>query len=213
MSGESRHLPSRPRRAGMRGSGQHASANGDRGASRAPVTADDSEKLAGLLEPVIATAGMDLEAVRVTRAGRRRLLRIVVDADGGAGLDEIAKVSQKISACLDSSGAMGDAPYTLEVSSPGVDRPLTEPRHWRRAQGRLVTVPLASPREGPAAARGTAAVRGRVVRASEHGVALDVDGTRRDFAYAELGPGRVEVEFAREDGHAQPGDKGVGDGH
>jgi ribosome maturation factor RimP len=212
MRGESRHLPSRPRRAGMRGSGQGASANGDRGASRAAVTADDAEKLAGLLEPVIAGAGMDLETVRVTRAGRRRLLRIVVDADGGAGLDEIAKISQKISACLDSSGAMGDAPYTLEVSSPGVDRPLTEPRHWRRAQGRLVTVPLAS-QQHDGQARGAATVRGRVIGASGHGVTLDVDGTRRDFAYAELGPGRVEVEFAREDGHAQSGDKGVLDGH
>jgi ribosome maturation factor RimP len=214
MRGESRHVPSRPRRAGMRESGQGASANGGRGTSRAAVTADDAEKLAGLLEPVIAGAGMDLEGVRITRAGRRRLLRIVVDADGGAGLDEIAQVSQKISAFLDSSGAMGDSPYTLEVSSPGVDRPLTEPRHWRRAQGRLVTVPLASQQqEGPAAGRGAAAVRGRVIRASEHGVALDVDGARRDFAYAELGPGQVEVEFAREDGHAQPGDKGILDGH
>ena len=117
MRGESRHLPSRPRRAGMRGSGQGVSANGDRGTSRPAVTADDAEKLAGLLEPVIAGAGMDLEAVRIARAGRRRLLRIVVDADGGAGLDGIAEVSRKISACLDSSGAMGETPYTLEVSS------------------------------------------------------------------------------------------------
>jgi ribosome maturation factor RimP len=214
MRDESRHVPSRPRRAGMRESGQGASANGERGTSRAAVTADDADKMAGLLQPVIAGAGMDLEAVRISRAGRRRLLRIVVDADGGAGLDEIARVSQKISAFLDSSGSMGDASYTLEVSSPGVDRPLTEPRHWRRAQGRLVTVSLASQQhEGPATARGAVAVRGRVIGASEQGVALDVDGTRRDFAYAELGPGRVEVEFAREDGHAQSGDKGVLDGH
>ena len=215
MRGESRHLPSRPRRAGMRRSGQAAGANGDRGTSRPAVTADDAEKLAGLLEPVIAGAGMDLEAVRIARAGRRRLLRIVVDADGGAGLDGIAEVSQKISACLDSSGAMGDTPYTLEVSSPGVDRPLTEPRHWRRANGRLVTVPLTSQQhEGPAAPGGAApAVRGRVIGASEHGVVLDVDGARRDYTYAELGPGRVEVEFAREDGDVQSGNKGVLDGH
>lgn len=210
MRGESRHAPSRPRRAG-KGSG--AGANGERGPSRAAVAADEAEKLAGLLEPVIAGAGMDLEAVRITRAGRRRLLRIVVDADGGAGLDEIAKVSQKISARIDSSGAMGDVPYTLEVSSPGVDRPLTEPRHWRRARGRLVTVPLAIQRQDGQAAAGGTAVRGRVIKASEQGVALDVDGARRDFAYAELGPGRVEVEFAREDGHAHPGDNGGVDGH
>ena len=67
----------------------------------------------------------------------------MVDADGGVGLDAIAEVSREVSVRLDASGVMGEVPYTLEVSSPGVDRPLTEPRHWRRAQGRLVSAPLA----------------------------------------------------------------------
>ena len=96
---------------------------------------------------------MDLEGVRVTSAGRRRLLRVVVDADGGVSLDDIEQVSRELSAVLDQAAAMGEAPYTLEVSSPGVDRPLTEPRHWRRAVGRLVTAPLAPHGQPPAAAR------------------------------------------------------------
>jgi ribosome maturation factor RimP len=106
-----------------------------------------------------------------------------------------------ISSRLDASGAMGDAAYTLEVSSPGVDRPLTEPRHWRRARGRLVDVPLAGARAGSASVDGTirpapvSRVSGRVVMAGETSVTLDVGGHYREFAYSELGPGRVQVEF------------------
>src|ERR1700734_4038935 len=112
-------------------------------------TADD-KKLAGLMEPVVAAAGMDLESVRMTVAGRRRLLRVVVDSDHGVSLDDAADVSREISALLDARNVLGDVPYTLEVSSPGVDRPLTEPRHWRRGRGRRGRVEgtRGGPREG-----------------------------------------------------------------
>ncbi len=103
----------------------------------------DTARLTALLEPVLHALDMDLEAVKVTAAGRRRVLRIIVDADGGVDLDDIAEVSREVSAKLDATNAMDDAPYTLEVSSPGVDRPLTQPRHWRRAIGRLVIVAVA----------------------------------------------------------------------
>jgi ribosome maturation factor RimP len=100
--------------------------------------------LARLLEPVIHAAGLDLETVRVSPAGRRRLLRLVVDADGGVGLDQIAELSRELSARLDASGVVEQIPYTLAVSSPAVDRPLTEPRPWRRntkpAAGRATPV-------------------------------------------------------------------------
>src|ERR1700759_5288806 len=98
------------------------------GSARSAVGAVNDKKLAGLIEPVVAAVGMDLESVRMTVAGRRRLLRIVVDSDHGVSLDEAADVSREISAVLDASNVLGDFPYTLEVSSPGVDRPLTEPR-------------------------------------------------------------------------------------
>ena len=197
MSSDPRHTPSRPRRATSR------DANGD-GPSRErraspPVDPDD---LARLLEPVVAAAGMDLEAVRVSPAGRRRLLRLVIDADGGVGLDQIAELSREVSARLDSSDIMGDVPYTLEVSSPGIDRPLTEPRHWRRAQGRLVSVSLTAtddnaPQAAAAATRPAPTLRGRVLVAGDTGVTLDVDGDRAEFDYDELGPGQVQVEFGR----------------
>jgi ribosome maturation factor RimP len=147
----------------------------------------DDRKLAGLIEPVIAAAGMDLESVRLTTAGRRRLLRITVDSDHGVSLDDAADVSRDVSALLDASNALGDVPYTLEVSSPGVDRPLTQPRHWRRARGRLVKVKVT----------GEGAVEGRVLAADAGGVTLDLPAGERRFTHADLGAGTVQVEFGR----------------
>ena len=157
------------------------------GGSRPAVGPVDDKRLAGLLQPVVAAAGMDLESVRMTTAGRRRLLRVVVDSDHGVSLDDAALISRELSTTLDATDVLGDVPYTLEVSSPGVDRPLIEPRHWRRAVGRLVRV--------KAAAEGT--VQGRVLAADDDGVTIDVDGAKRRFAYGDLGAGAVQVEFGR----------------
>lgn len=145
------------------------------------------EPLVRLLEPVVREAGLDLEQVRVTPAGRRRLLRVVVDADGGVSLDAVAGVSERISAALDSSDAMGQVAYVLEVTSPGVDRLLTETRHWRRAIGRLVRVQR----------RGGAEVVGRIETVDEGEVILDVAGTMQAIPRADVARARVEVEFTR----------------
>jgi ribosome maturation factor RimP len=152
----------------------------------APIQRD---RLAALIGPAVAAAGYDLETVTVSQAGRRSLVRVVVDSDTGVSLDDIAAASKVVSAVLDEDGdgVTGMNPYVLEVTSPGVDRPLTEPRHWRRAAGRLVTVPVT----------GQGSVTGRVLRADEGGVVLDVAGTEREFGYAELGKGSVQVEFNR----------------
>jgi len=147
----------------------------------------DDRKLAGLIEPAVAAAGMDLETVRMTVAGRRRLLRITVDSDNGVSLDDAADVSREISALLDANNTLGDVPYTLEVSSPGVDRPLTQPRHWRRARGRLVKVKVT----------GEGSLEGRVLAADADGVTLDLASGERRFPYADLGAGSVQVEFGR----------------
>jgi ribosome maturation factor RimP len=192
--------------------------NSRHGSPRSPTrgAAADAERIVGLLEPAVAAMGMDLEDVRITSAGRRRLLRIVVDADGGVSLDDIAVVSRELSATLDRAAAMGEAAYTLEVSSPGVDRPLTQPKHWRRAVGRMVTAPLRAPdgrdpqtplqpgfaTDVPA---GSTVVTGRVTGTDSSGVRIDVDGASRVFGYSELGPGRIQIEFA-------PLDASAGDG-
>ena len=137
--------------------------------------------------PVVTAAGYDLEDVTVTAAGRRSVVRVVVDRDGGIDLDAVAEVSRLVSDALDADDPTGDAPYTLEVTSPGVDRPLTEPRHWRRAAGRLVK----------ATVRGEKDVTGRVVGTDDDGVTFDVEGGPRTVPYDVLGPGKVQVEFSR----------------
>ena len=144
-----------------------------------------------LLTPVAESAGYDLEDIEVIPAGKRRLVRITVDRDGGLDLDAVAEISREFAEALDRSSnvdrVLGGAPYTLEVSSPGVDRPLTEPRHWRRAVGRLVEVRL----------RAGGDVTGRIVNADDDGVTIDTPSGERTTPYAELGRGRVQLEFNR----------------
>jgi ribosome maturation factor RimP len=153
-----------------------------------------------LAAPAAAAAGLVLENVTITPAGRRRVLRVVVDlpddAVGGVPMEAVAQASQALSEALDSSDVMGGAPYVLEVSSPGADRPLTERRHWLRARGRLVRVALADGRT----------VKGRVVAATEGGVVLDRADTT-PVAWADLRTGRIELEFGRPDvGEGDPVD-------
>jgi ribosome maturation factor RimP len=96
------------------------------------------------LEPIVAAFGLDLEGVDIRPAGRRTLVRVIVDRDGGVDLDAVAHVSTAISEALDGPDLAVLIPgsFVLEVTSPGVDRPLTATRHWRRAIGRIVEVVL-----------------------------------------------------------------------
>lgn len=143
------------------------------------------QALRSVLEPVLAGAGYDLESVSLSAAGKRSVLRVVVDRDGGIDLDAVAEATRLAGAALDAADPLPGT-YLLEVTSPGVDRLLSEPRHWRRARGRLVQASL---RDG-------GRVAGRVRDADEASVTLLVDGTERRFGYDELGRGRVQVEFA-----------------
>src|SRR3954451_18646502 len=113
-------------------------------ASSAPGSspADITDHLAGLLAAPVEALGLDLEAVDLSKAGKRSVLRVAVDKDGGVDMDDIAEATKAVSAVLDDSPLMGEQAFTLEVSSPGIDRPLTLPRHWRRNVTRLVKVHL-----------------------------------------------------------------------
>ncbi|BCJ42398.1 hypothetical protein GCM10010168_08600 [Actinoplanes ianthinogenes] len=145
-------------------------------------------RLREVVEPVITKAGYDLEDLTLTRAGRRFVVRVLIDTDGGISLDDVATVSREVSEALDSAEEQGGellaGEYQLEVGSPGVDRPLTEPRHWRRNTGRLVAVN---------------GLTGRVLSTADSGVTLEVDGAPREVPWADLGPGRVQIEFKRMD--------------
>lgn len=144
-------------------------------------------QLHGLLEPIVAGAGFELDELDVRVVGRRHTIRLVVDSDSGVGLDDIATVSRAASEELDRHEHLIGGSYTLEVTSPGVDRPLTTPRLWRRAHLRLVAV---RPRDGEPFA-------GRVGAAGEESVQLLVAGALRTVRYDDIAHAAVEVEFNR----------------
>lgn len=147
----------------------------------------DRRKLRALLEPVVERSGAELEDLTEQRAGSRRLVRVVVDRDGGVSLDDIAEVTRSVSEALDAYDGMGNAAYVLEVTSPGVDRPLTTPRHWQRATERLVKATLVAGGE----------VVGRVTAADDENVTLLVEQAERTVAYGEIAKARMQVEFNR----------------
>ncbi|MFE2448682.1 ribosome maturation factor RimP [Stenotrophomonas sp. NPDC087984] len=157
------------------------------------MSTTQSERLRGLLEPLVSARDLDLEEVEVTPAGRRRVLRVVVDSDDGVQLDTCAELSRDISQTLDDTDAMGQVPYVLEVTSPGAERPLTEPRHYRRATGRLMRARLTDDGELVA----------RIVSVDDEGLDLEVPGvkgrkpTARRLAFGEISKARVEIEFNR----------------
>jgi ribosome maturation factor RimP len=139
-----------------------------------------------LVERAVASVGFDLEEIDIRPAGRRKLVRVVVDADSGVGLDDIATLSRRVAAELDEQDAVLGGPYTLEVTSPGVDRPLTHVRHWRRAHLRAVEITLAE---------GAGKLAGRVGRAGDDAVTVLVDGALREVRYADVERAVVRVEF------------------
>ncbi|GHH52360.1 ribosome maturation factor RimP [Streptomyces candidus] len=159
------------------------------------MSTTQSDRLRELLAPLVAAQDLDLEEIEVAKAGRRRVLRIVVDSDEGVELDACAEVSRAISEKLDESDVMGDEEYVLEVGSPGADRPLTEHRHYVRATGRLARLTLSDGAE----------LTARILVVDEDGLDLEVPGvkgrrpTARRVEFADIAKARVEVEFNRKD--------------
>lgn len=149
-----------------------------------------------LVDP-LGALGLDVEAVEVTPAGKRRVLRVAVDKDGGVTLDDVADATREVSRVLDESDVMGELPYTLEVTSRGVDRPLTLPRHWRRNADRLVKVTLVD----------GSALTGRILSTTEETVTLDVAGQQRELAHADVAKALVQIEFNRTTEKPEPGKK------
>ncbi|MEU9452343.1 ribosome maturation factor RimP [Streptomyces sp. NPDC048277] len=159
------------------------------------MSTTQSERLRELLEPLVTSQGLDLEEIAVDSVGRKRVLRVVVDSDAGADLDQIADVSRELSAKLDETDAMGEAEYTLEVGTPGAERPLKEHRHYVRAVERLVRFQLTEGGELVA----------RILDVDDEGLDLEVPGvkgrkaTTRRLAFADIDRARVQVEFNRKD--------------
>jgi ribosome maturation factor RimP len=147
--------------------------------------ANPGSGLEAVVRDAVGDSGFELEELEEVRSGKRRLVRLVVDSDDGVGLDDIATVSRAVSAVLDDRDDLLDGPYTLEVTSPGVDRPLTQPRHWRRNRLRLVRARLVDGGD----------LVGRIGDCDEESVTILTSGIQRRVRYAELDRAVVEVEF------------------
>jgi len=154
----------------------------------------NARDVTAVVTPVVAALGHEVDRVEVRPAGRRSLVQIYLDGDGpdglGLSLDDIADATRAISSALDEAPELGDAPYTLEVSSRGVSRPLTQPKHFRRNRGRLVNV-----------VTNDGQMVGRILAATESSVTLDVDGQEQVVPLASIDKAVVQVEFNR------PGDE------
>ena len=150
-------------------------------------TATTASRIEEELIAPLASLDLDVEAVELTPAGKRRVLRVAVDKDGGVTLDDVAEATRAVNEVLDDSDMMGQQPYTLEVTSRGVDRPLTLPRHWRRNRDRLVKV---VPHEGEP-------LVGRITESGEDSATLDVAGETHEVAFDDVKKALVQIEFNR----------------
>ncbi|MDV6265620.1 ribosome maturation factor RimP [Rhodococcus globerulus] len=153
-----------------------------------PVPSKD--RVIELVSELVQSKGYDVEDVVVTNAGKHSAVRIMVDSDAGIELDAAAEISRLVSELFDSLEEIGEAPYTLEVTSPGIDRPLTAERHWRRARGRKARIDLADE-----------TVVGRIGVLGEDSVAVVMNGrgglTVREIPLADVQKAVVQVEFSK----------------
>lgn len=141
------------------------------------MTVNAEERLWGLIEPYVAAEGVELDDVELAGAGR--LLRVVIDAEGGIGVDRIAELSRGISRVVDTEDPI-DGAYTLEVTSPGLERKLRRPQHFAKSIGRELRVKAQHPIEGSRSHRGT------LLEAGAEGFTIDEDGHELTLRYEDV---------------------------
>ena len=149
-----------------------------------------AETVRAAIEPAVTAHEVDLETVSLAAAGRRTVITVVVDADGGVDLDRVADISRSISDVLDAQPEIFDGPFVLEVTSPGVDRPLSTAKHWHRAQSRRVLISLANGGE----------LVGRIVASDDNSATIEpADGEVVVVPFADVRSAIVQVEFTARD--------------
>ncbi len=150
-----------------------------------------SDLISELITPAVQSAGFFLEEVTIANPGNHKIVTCVIDAEKPLNLDEVTLVSREISALLDEAAFMEEIPFTLEVTSPGVDRPLTLPRHWKKNLTRLVRIILLDATQ----------VTGRLTNFDENDVTLieNIKGREKvhSVAFAQIKRAQVEIEFNR----------------
>lgn len=149
-----------------------------------------ANNLAELLGPVITKAGFVLEEITVTPVGKRRLVAVVIDREeSNPSLDEVTVVSKEVSAILDNYSQMGEMPFTLEVTTPGIDKPLVLPRHWKKNIGRLVKI---TPTQGEK-------YIARIQSFADDKVTLESKNESSVVPLSDIAKAQIEVEFNRKE--------------
>ena len=151
------------------------------------------DQISELVTPAVSDQGFYLEDVHVATPGSHRIVTCIVDGDASLNLDQVTTVSRVISELLDEAVFMGETPFTLEVTSPGVDRPLTQPRHFAKNVDRLLKIVKLDGSE----------VAGRILSNTDHDVTLTVtvkkETLEQTVSLSEIKRAVVEIEFNRKD--------------
>jgi len=139
------------------------------------------EEISAAITPALSDLGFYLEDITITSAGRRSMLTVIVDGDTHLSLDQVTVATKAISEIIENIQSLGQAPFTLEVTSPGLDRPLTKPRHWRKNIDRLVKIVLLDGKE----------IKGRVKDATEISATID----EQVIKFSDIKRATLEIEF------------------
>ena len=140
-----------------------------------------NETISAAIRPIIEASGNYLEELTITSAGKVKILTVIVDSDTHLNLDQITAVTKEISEVVEGLSEIGDGAFTLEVTSPGIDRPLTKPRHWRKTLERLVKINMVSGKE----------IQGRIGEATETTVLI---GDQK-ISFEDIKRAVLEIEF------------------
>jgi len=145
------------------------------------------EKIENLVAPVIETMGFDFWGCEYLAAGKHSTLRIYIDKPGGVTVDDCGDVSRQVSAIMDVEDPISNA-YMLEISSPGIDRPLFKPKQFEANVGQLIKLRTSSPILGRRNFKGT------LLEASEEQVIIEVDAEEYEIPFNLVDKANIEIE-------------------
>ena len=140
-----------------------------------------NEEISAAIRPIIEATGNYLEELTITTAGKVKILTVIVDSEAHLNLDQVTAVTKEISLVIEELPVLGDNAFTLEVTSPGLDRPLTKPRHWRKNLARLVKITMANGQ----------VIEGRIGAATETSVLVD----ENTVSFEDIKRAVLEIEF------------------
>jgi len=141
----------------------------------------NKEQVAAAITPIIESLGFYVEDIAINSAGKRSMLTVIVDGDTHLSLDQVTVATKAISEIVENLPTLGNNPFTLEVTSPGLDRPLTKPRHWQKNKDRLIKIILNDGKE----------ITGRIKDSTQTAVTVD----EQVINFADMKRATLEIEF------------------